>query len=570
MKRKNILVLPVIVGLVLLLIVLVGVFGYRLYQERYGYSTEKANLDEYYGVRDAQDVPIVLGNTLSDYHARLFDGAYYLDIDSVHEILNDRFYYGDRDGIVLYCLPEDRVATMVGSRDWSSDATGTVEESYILARKEGETLYLALDFVRQYTNFNYQGYTEPNRIQMDIVFEEEPVATISKDTFLRVSGGVKSEEVTEVKKGATVTLLDEMETWSKVKTEDGYIGYVENKRLTGHGTRIPPAAANYAEPEYKTRKMDGKVSLVWHNVAYQEGNNTIYDFLAQTKALNVVSPTWFALQDEVGTVTDIGSASYVADLHARGLEVWPSFNNFTAFGGGIKQEFLTSMETRAKIINHLMNAVEGYDADGINIDIESISDEYGEDYIEFIREISIACRKKGLTLSVDNYVPYDFNNHYHLEEQGVFADYVIIMGYDEHYAGSQEPGSVASIDYVTNGIKNAVLKVPAEKVINAVPFYTRIWTSNASGTTSVAVGMQQAKNYIAEKGMSVAWSETYGQNYAEATFGSDVVRIWLEDAESIRLKLSVMEANDLAGVGAWQLGFETADIWDEVETYLQY
>ncbi|MBO5564633.1 MAG: SH3 domain-containing protein [Lachnospiraceae bacterium] len=570
MKKKGNIVVPFVVGLIVLLILLVGIFGYRLYQERYGYSTEKADLNEYYGVRDEQDVPIVLENTLSDYHARLFDGVYYLDIDSVHEILNDRFYYGERDGIVLYCLPDDRVATMVGSRDWSSDATGTVEEDFILARKEGETLYLALDFVQRYTNFSYQGYTEPNRIQMDVLFEEEPIASIQKDTSLRISGGVKSEEVTSVKKGATVTLLEEMETWSKVKTEDGYIGYVENKRLTGHGTRVPTPASNYEEPVFTANQMEGKVSLVWHNVAYQDGNNTIYDFLANTKALNVVSPTWFALQDESGTVTDIGSASYVADLHARGIEVWPSFNNFTAFGGGIKQEFLTSMETRAKIINQLMTAVEGYGADGINIDIESISDEYGEDYIEFIREISIACRKKGITLSVDNYVPYNFNDHYHLEEQGVFADYVIIMGYDEHYAGSQEPGSVASIDYVTNGILNTVQKVPAEKVVNAVPFYTRIWTSNANGTSSIAVGMQQAKNYIAEKGMSVAWSETYGQNYSEATFGSDVVRIWLEDAESIRLKLSVMAANELAGVGAWQLGFETPDIWDEIEAYLQY
>ena len=567
MERRRGPVIILVAGILLLLVILIGLFGLRLYRERYGYSSEKADLEALYGVRGEDDAAILVGNALSEYHATRFDGAWYLDWETVHLLLNDRFYYGAQDNEIVYCLPTEQIRTSLGSDTWTGKSAGTVKESYAISRKEGDTLYLALDFVQKFTNFSYETFSEPNRIRMVIAPEEETVATVSKNTWLRITGGVKSETVAQVTSGETVVILEPMETWSKVISPDAHIGYVENKFLKNQTTRLSEAPAVYEEPEYATTRMEGKVSLVWHNVASREGNPTIYDFLAPVKGVNVVSPTWFSVTGAGGEVSDYATLSYVNDMHARGLQVWPAVMNFA--NGSVQQEFLTTRSSRERVIHALMNAVDSYDLDGINVDFESLEDAYGEDYIEFIRELSIACREKGVILSVDNSVPYDFNDHYHLEEQGVFADYVIIMGYDEHYAGSQEPGSVASIDYVTNGILKTLERVPTEKVINGLPFYTRIWTSNNSGTTSIAVGMQEAKNYIAERGMSVAWNETAGQNYSEATFeGGNVVRIWLEDAESIRLKLSVMEANDLAGVAAWRIGYETPDIWEIIADYV--
>ena len=197
-----------------------------------------------------------------------------------------------------------------------------------------------------------------------------------------------------------------------------------------------------------------------------------------------------------------------------------------------------------------------------------MSEVNGDHYIEFIRELSIACRREGLIFSVDNYVPYNFNDYYRLDEQGVFADYVVIMGYDEHYAGSTEAGSVASLDYVTYGIEEALQEVPAEKLVNAIPFYTRIWKTTAEGLGSEAYGMSEIQQFIANHNMKVEWNGMTGQNYAEAADDEATYQIWIEDAESIEAKLKVMESHAVAGVAELCLGMETEDVWDVIAAYM--
>ena len=167
------------------------------------------------------------------------------------------------------------------------------------------------------------------------------------------------------------------------------------------------------------------------------------------------------------------------------------------------------------------------------------------------------------------------------------ADYVIIMGYDEHFAGSYEAGSVASYNYVKEGIEETLRDVPADKVINAVPFYTRLWNetpktdeeraedqgteaeSYSTKVTSEALGMEEAAQRVSEAGATVTWDDTVKQNYAEWQGDNDsTYRIWLEDASSLEVKLGLMKDNNLAGTAAWKLGFETSDIWDLIQKYV--
>ncbi len=202
------------------------------------------------------------------------------------------------------------------------------------------------------------------------------------------------------------------------------------------------------------------------------------------------------------------------------------------------------------------------------MDFEQISADCGEHYIEFIRELSIPCRANGIVLSVDNYVPTEYTAHYDRAEQGIVADYVIVMGYDEHYAGSPEAGSVASIDFVEDGIAKTVEQVPPEKVINAIPFYTRIWETSNGQISSQAVGMEAAQEYVNAHSISVEWDEAACQNYGEYTEGGSLFQVWLEDVESIRVKLNVMDNYQIAGVASWRLGFEKPEIWDEIGAYL--
>lgn len=563
MKKK---VVPILIAIALIIIIGGLSFGGKII-EKYSYSKERADLNAYYHISDSEDAAIVLQNEIVEERAKVIDGTWYLDLDTVHKYLNDRFYMDRNEDLLLYTLPEDIVKVVIGSSVKETE-DGSEDLGYTIARYEGEKLYLAVDYVKQYTNFGYEVFTDPNRVQIDTQWEEMQVASIKKNTQVREKGGVKSPILTDVAKGDKVTVLEQMETWTKVKTADSVIGYVENKRLDNTRSELPIPVTDYTEPEYTSLTRDYKINLGWHVVAGTAGNDTLQSVTANTKGLNVISPTWFKLSDNEGNFTSFASADYVEKAHGMGLEVWALVENIEYKDSIDMYQILSSTTTRRKLIDALVTEAQQYGIDGINVDFEQISMDCGEHYIEFIRELSVSCRKNGIVLSVDNYVPTGYTDHYDRREQGIVADYVIIMGYDEHYAGSPEAGSVASINYVENGIADTVSQVPANKVINAIPFYTRIWETTGSSISSQAVGMEMAEEYVAAHNIDVEWNEETCQNYGEYTSGDTLYQVWLEDEESIRVKLNIMEKYGIGGVAAWRLGFEKPEIWDEIETYL--
>lgn len=563
MKKK---IIPVLIAIVLIIVIAGISFGTKIL-EKYSYTKERADLDAYFQMAGENDVAIVLQNEMIEERARLFDGVYYLDLHTVHKYFNDRFYEDKGEGLLLYTLPDDIVRTVTGSSEVITK-DGTEALAYQPARYEGDTLYLAIDYVKRYTNFSYEGFTEPNRLQIYSSWEERQTAEVKKDTAVRVLGGVKSEILEDVAAGDKVILLEQMETWSKVKTADSVIGYIENKRLEEPRAELPIPVTDYQEPEYTSLTRDHKINLGWHVVAGVAGNDTLDAVTANTKGLNVISPTWFKLSDNEGNFTSFASQSYVDKAHGMGLEVWGLVENIEYKDSIDMYAILSSTSTRAKLIDGLVNTALTYGLDGINVDFEQISMDCGEHYIEFIRELSIPCRANGIVLSVDNYVPTGYTDHYDRQEQGVVADYVIIMGYDEHYAGSPEAGSVASINFVEEGIEKTVSQVPAGKVINAVPFYTRIWETKDGTLDSQAVGMEMAEEYVNAHNIQTEWDDETCQNYGEYSDGGSLYQIWLEDAASLEVKLNIMEKYQIGGVACWRLGFEKPEIWDIIEAYL--
>lgn len=558
--------IPVLIAIVLIIVIGVASFGAKII-DKYSYSKERADLDSYFGISGENDVAIVLQDEIIEERARMYEGVYYMDLATVHKYFNDRFYEDEGEGLLLYTLPEVTVRTVIGTGE-VTDASGTNQVGYIPARYEGETLYVAIDYVKRYTNFSYEGFSEPNRLQIYTEWNETQVATIKKNTAVRVLGGVKSEILTDVAKGEKVRVLEQMETWSKVKTSDSVIGYVENKRLDGIRAELPIPVTDYTEPEYTSLTKDYKINMGWHVVAGAGGNDTLGEVTANVKGLNVISPTWFKLCDSAGGFTSFASQSYVDKAHDMGLEVWALVENIEYKDSIDMYAILSSTSTRGVLIEGLINEVLTYGIDGINVDLEQISMDCGKHYVQFIRELSVACRLNGIVLSVDNYVPTGYTDHYDRAEQGVFADYVVIMGYDEHYAGSSEAGSVASIDFVEEGISRTVAEVPAEKVINAVPFYTRIWETSKTEISSQAVGMDMAEDYVANHNIQVEWDDKTCQNYGEYTSGDVLYQVWLEDERSIEVKLNIMQKYGIGGVASWRLGFEKPEIWDKIEVYL--
>lgn len=556
-----------VVAAIILIIIIIGVSVGTGLLEKYSYSNETVDPEEYFDISASDEVPIILEDELIEASGKMIDGVCYLPYDIVGTYLNDRFYYDEAEGLLLYSLPTATVRSEVGSADYyEGELAGN--DGYTISRTEEENLYIAIDYVKKFTNFSYELFDNPMHMQLYTQDSDVQLADIKKNTAVRYQGGVKSPILREVIKGEAVTVLETMETWSKVKTSDSYIGYVENKLLENERQDSRNIAQDVSEPEYTNMTKDYKINLVWHQVTNMTANGNVNDMLASTSGVTTISPTWYRLIDNEGNIESLADQSYVDYVHSLGMEVWALIDNFTYKEAVDTYTVLSRTSTRAKIIESLMAEILQYNIDGINVDFEDVSEEAGPGYVQFIRELSIACRLNQIVLSVDNYVPKEHTTHYNRKEQGVFADYVIIMGYDEHYGGSQTVGSVASIDFVEEGIQKTVEEVPASKVINAIPFFTRVWSTNSEGVKSEAVGMDIADNFLAKNNVSAVWDEETCQNYGEVTKEGTLYQVWLEDEQSIETKLNIMKQHDLAGVAAWKLGYERQSIWDVIAGYV--
>ena len=553
---------PVLIAVVLILVIAGIGLGAKLY-DKYSYSKEEMDLSEYYDIGQEWETALVVQDEVIEEKAVCRDGNFYLPLEFVQDNLNDKFYYDKHERLLLFTTPTQLYEIPVDSAAYMI-AGQPQENGKAICILQDEMPYVELDFVAQYADFLSEIYEQPNRIQLYVQGQTSLAATIKKDTAVRYQGGIKSDVLEYLSKGDKVYVLEEMETWSKVKTEDSVIGYVENKRLTGHVDEEIILSGAYVAPVYTSIRKDYAINMAWHQTTNTTANSGIDSMLANTKGINTISPTWFFLSDNQGGFTSIADQAYVDNMHARGIEVWALVDNFT--NDVDIAQILSTTTNRKNLIANLVQTTMAYGIDGINVDFEQVPMEAGEDYVQFLRELSIPCRQNGIVLSVDNYVPTDYTAHYGRKEQGEVVDYFVIMGYDEHYSGSSQAGSVASIGYVKAGIENTLKDVPAHKVINGIPFYTRLWKI-AGEVSSEAMSMSAAENYLAQNGVTATWDQETAQNFVSFEADGATYQMWLEDTESIRAKLDLMSGYHLAGVAQWKLGLEKAEIWDVIAEY---
>ena len=570
MKR----VLPIIIVILLIIGVGGGVVWsilagrYKPTEEVIDYAAEMGLSENEYAITLNQEV-------LKEDRAVAIDGRVYLSMALVTETINSRFYWDDNEKLLLFTTPTevmmitpDQQEYTVKTWNGSSDA----DEGY------NDSCYVAADYVKAHTQMDYAEYTEPNRVVMATKWAEQQIVTLKKDTAVRYKGGVKSEVLRQATKGEKMVLLEAYDDWSNVATEDGYVGWVSNKTLYDAETETPEAPA-FDEPEYTSIHKDYKINMGWHQVMSAAANSNLSSVLTSAPGINTLAPTWFSFSDTNGGVTSIATQDYVDTCHANNIEVWALFSNeFPGADGTIyfdsskTDEVLGYTSKREQVIRNVIGYVNQYGIDGINIDFELISQEGADDYIEFIRELSIACRANNIILSIDNYVP-EYTYYYNRREQGIVADYVVIMGYDETLPSSETPGPVASLNFVRKGITDTLNVVDKSKVINGIPFYSRVWCTTPDGTVSAfACGMSEALGYLTDHGVTPQFLEDIGLNYGSYTSDKDgnFYEVWLQDATAVEEEMKLIREFDLAGVAEWKIGFESGtDIWNTISSYLQ-
>lgn len=544
-KYKSIIAVAVLV----ILVAILGIVTHVVM--KYIPSSEKMDLNEYYGEMADGEIALVIGTEKLEERGLVVGDRVYLPLDVVNTYLNQRYYWDSANQQILYATPSEltseSASSEAGDKVWVKD----------------DKVYLNLTYVQEYTDLDAYITKDPYRIAIQYKFKNVKTVTVKKNTSIRYRGGIKSAILTSVKKGTKLRLIEEMENWDQVATDDGYIGYIDKKKV-GEAEKTK-FERSFNREQYSYLTMDSKVNMVWHQVTSTDANAYFADATANMTGVNVISPTWFYLTDTSGNIASIASADYVSQAHEKGLQVWGLIDNFTQEVS--TTETLSSTAARQNIISQLIQAAQDVGMDGINVDFESLSEDVGTHFLEFLRELSIECHKNNLVLSVDNPVPEDFTSHYDRAEQGRVVDYVIIMGYDEHYVGS-EAGSVASLPWVEQGVQDTLKEVPAERVINAIPFYTRLWRTTGGNVTSEAIGMDQAQQTIADNNVETYWDKTTSQNYGKYDIDNSTYQIWIEDAQSVAEKVKLVSKYDLAGVSAWKLGFENNGIWQVISDNL--
>mgnify|MGYP003181390001 FL=1 len=539
--------MPVLV--VCLLIVLVSLIGGAVYGINKLIPTSKQmDLTEYYGQNADGEASLVAGTQKLEQKALISGDEVYIPLDVVNGYLNQRYYWDSANKKILYATPtsltEEAASDQPGGNVWLKEST----------------VYLKLDYVKKYTDIDSYIYKDPARIAIQYKFSNVQTVTVKKDTVIRYRGGIKSKILTKTAKDTVLRLMNEGEDWDQVATDDGYIGYIQKKKVSAADTT--DYKRSFKAEAYSYFTMDEPVNLAWHQVTSTDANNYFADTTQNMTGVNVISPTWFSVSDNDGNVSSLASGEYVMQAHEKGLKVWGLVDNFSE--NMSTTTVLSNTAARQNLENQLVTYALKAGLDGINVDFESLSEDVGIHFLQFLRELSIQCHENNLVLSVDNPVPEDFTSHYDRAEQGKVVDYVIIMGYDEHYVGS-DAGSVASLPWVEQGVKDTLAEVPAKRTILAIPFYTRLWKTTEGGAlTSEAIGMDQAQQAISDNGAETYWDKTTSQNYGTYEGDGATYQIWLEDSKSIAEKVKLIPKYKLAGVAEWKLGFENSGIWSVI------
>lgn len=570
MKKKN---GVTIVGVFVALLLIAAVLCVALVK-KYTPNKEYVAGNEYAPVA-AGEAHVIFWQEKYERNALLLNGGIYLDLETVLSCINEDFYYDEEELVLSYTTPTEIIrAYPMESVYYSNKTKNTLSSDPVITK--GGVPYVSLEFAELFSDVRHTFLDNPSRVLLRTGAKDMLSLKAKKDTAVREAADIKSRIVTDLKKDAVVWYVDagtETSTkFVKVMTEDGKFGFVRKKDLseTYHETY----ASEYTKPVYSHILSDEEVVLGWHQVTNATANGGLENLIRNNTKLTVVSPTWFRVNvpEAENSLISLADAAYVEKAKSYGLEVWGLIDNFNIAGaeGFDPKEnsfaVLSSTKEREELMNALVAEAIRYDLDGLNIDFEMLSLQTGPHFIQFLRELSVKCRANGLVLSVDNFVPSAHAAYYDWKSQGEVVDYVVIMAYDEHYAGSETAGSVASYGFLTAAVDNIIAMVPKEQVIMGVPFFTRLWTETKEngGTklTSEALSMVTAEAELSRNNVTPVWDETTRQYYAEYEKEGATCKMWLEETQSLQEKLSYIRKADLGGVAAWRLGFEPEEVWE--------
>ena len=513
---------------------------------RYAPNNKQMDPGIYYGEAGPEEAWLILDNeTLQEARGLVRSEGAYLPLGVVTGKLNAGYYWDQDSQSILY-------ATTTQVEETPAAASSGAEVLLV-----GDQVYLRTDFVARHTDMDVVVAADPARIVIWHTFKERDFVQAAKDTALRYRGGIKSEILKKVSAGEYLLFEEALKDWIKVSSLDGYTGYVKKGHLSdAHLSELP---RTFTEETFSFLSLGTPVNLTWDVISNMESNDYLEQRIQYMTGVNVICPTWYSFSDNAGNFTDYSSAAYVQKAHERGLQVWGLLDNFSPSVS--TYEITSHRASREHLIDGLIRSALEKGLDGLNIDLEALAPETVPHVLEFLRELSIRTHQHGLILSFDNPVPENYTNYYNRAEQARAIDYSILMGYDEHYDGDQTAGSVASLPWVEQGVQDTLKEVPADRVILAIPFYTRKWWSQAGTVHSEVVWQSGQQALLAGAAAQIWWNNELSQNVAAWEADGLDYQMWMEDEQSLAPKVGLVHTYQLAGIASWRLGLEINEIW---------
>ena len=495
------------------------------------------------------------------------DNIIYLSKGDIENFF-DKYIYEDPETNQIITTYDKKIAA-IGFEDNKITVNGSQKDIYAHAINKNGTTYLPITEMKDVYNIEIENIEETKVVTMDSLDREQKQAIVTSSLAVKSSTNFIAKTVDRVEKGDTVIVVSSEDGYSRIRTKNGKLGYIKSNKLENEFT-----VRQNMEDE---KQIEGKVNLTWdyfsqYGSAPDRSGTTI-------DGVNVVSPAFFYLDTDGKLKENVGDEgqAYIEWAHNNGYKVWPMVANAEAARESlsITSTIMNSYTKRQELIEDIINVCVKYDLDGVNIDFENMKQEDKDMYSRFIIELTPRLKEIGLVTSVDVTAPDGgetwslcFDRHV----IGDVADYIIFMAYDQNGVSSTTPGTTAGYNWVKLSLNKFLTteEIEPEKIILAVPLYTRLWTTDSSGelVSNPTVAMNNIDSTIPEDAKR-QWDDELKQNYVEYTDGSNKKQMWIEDIDSLKAKVGLIKENNLAGVASWVKDMETEEFWQMLKQELE-
>ena len=471
----------------------------------------------------------------------------------------DKYIYEDEENNQIITTYEDKIAT-IGFDENQIEVNGSEVKTNAHAIEKDENIYIPITELKDVYGIEIEYIESSDTITVDSLSREQKKAIVNGNTAIKSSTNFIAKTIDRVKNGEYVIVISDDGKYAKIRTENGKIGYVKSKKI-----------ANTVE---KDKQIEGKVNLVWDY--YSQIASAPDRSGTSIEGINIVSPAFFHLNNEGELEENVGQEgeNYIDWAHNNGYKVWAMVQNAGSGMMDVTSEIMNHYESRKNLIEGIVNYCIEYELDGINIDFENMKKEDIDLFSRFIIELEPRLKEIGVVLSVDVTAPDGADTWslcFDRTVLGDVADYLIFMGYDQYGGSSNIAGTTAGYDWLELNINKFLqtYAVESDKLVLAIPLYARLWTLDSDGNVEGQTALPM--NEIDETIPSDAerkWDEELKQNYVEYTENGETKKIWIEDIDSLKEKISLINKYKLGGVAAWELGMESDGVWQMINQEL--